>query len=715
MTVVNFEFLQAIGPIGGYIEISPERLAVSNGSLVIPLPQRITLVNGATTASLSPSDLIGCGYRVNLYSTAGKLLRPLRLWVPDSPTPIDASDLVGVLPTVQGGVETTVNLMITRLLEHQGFLAIVGSGGTGGTAGVSSFNGRSGTVSPASGDYGISQITGLSTALGAKVDTGDSRLSDARVPIDASVTDPKIGNRTIDQTLGSPGNSGTLTSLLSWMAGRLRAVTGAVNWYDTPVITLVTTKAHVDSVSNPHGVTAAQAGADPVGTASSAIAGHLASSNPHSQYALSSSLSSYALNSALADYATVSALVTGLTSKAPVSHSHTLATTSTDGFMSSADKVKLDGLGSGAGGGATQTDIDNSIAAHVALANPHSQYALSSSLSAYALTSALTSGLATKQPLDADLTAIAALTPTTGQALIFGSSAWESRALLASDIPSSIARVSDLSPYALTSSLSSYALNSSLSSYALTSSLSAYATVAALTGHSGDTGNPHAVTASQVGAATAQWNADKIQGRSVATTAPTDGQVLTWNNTSSLWLPATPSGGGGGSGSGFGWDYKQSTTPSSPSDGQTWCDTSGSIPVAWVYLSSQTCWISWQEYSDVVQLAGVTGSNQFTSMSQPTFDVWLTDIQVNAQALTGHDSANYYLLEFQRAFNASPFIHVLDTRTLPSVAVEFSTLIPIGQRHNKNTVRRWNGKPTRVGSPSSIVGGFAFNYRIIRP
>ena len=41
----------------------------------------------------------------------------------------------------------------------------------------------------------------------------------------------------------------------------------------------------------------------------------------------------------------------------------------------------------------------------------------------------------------------------------------------------------------------------------------------------------------------------KLQGRTVDSTAPTDGQVLTWDNANSKWKPATASGGGGGGGS----------------------------------------------------------------------------------------------------------------------------------------------------------------------
>lgn len=39
-------------------------------------------------------------------------------------------------------------------------------------------------------------------------------------------------------------------------------------------------------------------------------------------------------------------------------------------------------------------------------------------------------------------------------------------------------------------------------------------------------------------------DAGYLRGREVAATAPTNGQVLTWNNTSGVWEPATPSGGG---------------------------------------------------------------------------------------------------------------------------------------------------------------------------
>lgn len=59
-------------------------------------------------------------------------------------------------------------------------------------------------------------------------------------------------------------------------------------------------------------------------------------------------------------------------------------------------------------------------------------------------------------------------------------------------------------------------------------------------------GNPHGVTAAHVGKDTAQWNAAKLQGKTLSSTAPTDGQVQTWNETAQEWQPANPPGATGG-------------------------------------------------------------------------------------------------------------------------------------------------------------------------
>ena len=62
--------------------------------------------------------------------------------------------------------------------------------------------------------------------------------------------------------------------------------------------------------------------------------------------------------------------------------------------------------------------------------------------------------------------------------------------------------------------------------------------------HIADLVNPHVVTASQVGNTVAQWNASLMQGRTLAATAPTGGQVLSWNAGTSEWEPAASGAGG---------------------------------------------------------------------------------------------------------------------------------------------------------------------------
>lgn len=78
--------------------------------------------------------------------------------------------------------------------------------------------------------------------------------------------------------------------------------------------------------------------------------------------------------------------------------------------------------------------------------------------------------------------------------------------------------------------------------------VSANSDVAANTTHRNQTNNPHSVTPAQVGNTTAQWNADQLQGRDVATDAPTDGEALIWNNSLSQWEP-----GSAGSAGTVGW------------------------------------------------------------------------------------------------------------------------------------------------------------------
>jgi hypothetical protein len=64
----------------------------------------------------------------------------------------------------------------------------------------------------------------------------------------------ETGDRTLDPAQAPSSNTGTLRQILSWFANRLKAITGAANWYDAPVTTLAATKSHMDATSV-HGAT----------------------------------------------------------------------------------------------------------------------------------------------------------------------------------------------------------------------------------------------------------------------------------------------------------------------------------------------------------------------------------------------------------------------------------------------------------------------------
>lgn len=60
---------------------------------------------------------------------------------------------------------------------------------------------------------------------------------------------------------------------------------------------------------------------------------------------------------------------------------------------------------------------------------------------------------------------------------------------------------------------------------------------ATLDAHVASTSNPHNVTAAQVGNTVAQWNANKLQGSSVAAGTPVNGQLLKYNTGATQWEP----------------------------------------------------------------------------------------------------------------------------------------------------------------------------------
>jgi hypothetical protein len=83
-------------------------------------------------------------------------------------------------------------------------------------------------------------------------------------PADGSVTDAKLGNRTVNQAITDPfANTGTLTQILSWFAKQFHTIVGGTNWYDTPNATLANVVNMAPQVATPtSGLTLGTAEAD---------------------------------------------------------------------------------------------------------------------------------------------------------------------------------------------------------------------------------------------------------------------------------------------------------------------------------------------------------------------------------------------------------------------------------------------------------------------
>lgn len=79
----------------------------------------------------------------------------------------------------------------------------------------------------------------------------------------STLTDLKIGNRTLSDATAPTGDTGTLATLLGFLANMVKQITGKASWRTAPATTLEASAAHQASTANPHATTAAQVGALP--------------------------------------------------------------------------------------------------------------------------------------------------------------------------------------------------------------------------------------------------------------------------------------------------------------------------------------------------------------------------------------------------------------------------------------------------------------------
>lgn len=149
----------------------------------------------------------------------------------------------------------------------------------------------------------------------------DWSAEDAPVPFDfnrqeGNTSAIETGDRTIDPTRAPASNVGTLRNLLDWFANRIKAITGAVNWWDAPAATIAWIKTWID--------------------------GHGPTGDPHSQYALDTDLSAHQ-TSATIDHPDGSVTLAKIASAAKTTDGGTeanrLAVTGVNGRVGDAGKL----------------------------------------------------------------------------------------------------------------------------------------------------------------------------------------------------------------------------------------------------------------------------------------------------------------------------------------------------------------------------------------
>lgn len=194
---------------------------------------------------------------------------------------------------------------------------------------------------------------------------------------DGSVTDPKIGNRTVSDTDDPASDTGMLTTLIGYLANRIRNLSGTANWKDDPVLTidsLVThaprhavggadplTPAEIGAADTSHAADHATAGTDPITPASIGAASTThasthatAGSDPITPTDIGAATSGHthatpAIHAATHASGGTDPVTPAAIGAAATSHTHAdVVAAGASGFMTGADKTKLNGIATGA-------------------------------------------------------------------------------------------------------------------------------------------------------------------------------------------------------------------------------------------------------------------------------------------------------------------------------------------------------------------------------
>lgn len=338
--------------MAGYIAITQEQY--TNGNLVGKF------YNAETGEFVSLPDWIGSTDEVKYKQTAVVLSAKL-----------DAMD--EAIASAQAGADgaSAYEIAVANGFEgseEQWLASLVGATGATGEKGDKGDKGDTGETGAAgaSGQNGTTVIVGTTT-------TGNAGTN-------ANVTgtlNSETNTLTLDFTIpkGANGESGTSASITAdEVLTKIKTVDGANSGLDADTLdgvhangfatadhthsnyatvsALETLSETVDGKANAVHTHSGYASTSDIETLQTAINGKANANHTHTEYA--------AANHTHSDYASVDdveAIETALSGKADTSHTHGVATTSANGFLSSADKSKLDGIATGA----NKTTVDTAL------------------------------------------------------------------------------------------------------------------------------------------------------------------------------------------------------------------------------------------------------------------------------------------------------------------------------------------------------------------
>jgi hypothetical protein len=215
----------------------------------------------------------------------------------------------------------------------------------------------------ASTDIANDAITNDHISTGAvNADSIATDAVDADAILAGAVGDTELGDRTVSDATAPTVDTGPLTGILGWIVNRIKAITGEAGWKDNPDTTLATAHAHHINTSNPHNVTLTQVGgAAAVHTHADVVAagasGFMTGADKTKLNGVEAGATAGpTLSNSTPSTVTVGASADDGSSSSASKHDHVhgspnLASAVVDGFMSATDKSKLNGIEAGATSG----------------------------------------------------------------------------------------------------------------------------------------------------------------------------------------------------------------------------------------------------------------------------------------------------------------------------------------------------------------------------